>query len=149
MFKRNFIISIVFILPLLYTTNIAQNGNSLKKDLENLEKRANQLVSQSDKLAQVIFSNENLIMEENMEKMHANKNMVLLIQYGYDMSISINKITNQLSIIAESKEVINNSDTYSNLTDMISDIDKIILSAESFMSSIKESQEILNNHLIK
>ena len=149
MFKRNFIISLVFILPLLYNTNIAQNGNSLKKDLENLEKRANQLVSQSDKLAQVIFSNENLIMEENMEKMHANKNMVLLIQYGYDMSISINKITNQLSIIAESKEVINNPDTYSNLTDMISDIDKIILSSESFMSSIKESQEILNNHLIK
>ena len=144
-----FTISLVLLISLLSATTIAQNGRSLKRDLESLEKRANQLVSQSDKLAQVIFSNENLIMEENMEKMHANKNMVLLIQYGYDLSISINKITNQLSIIAESKEVVNNPDTYSNLTDMISDIDKIILSAESFISSIKDSQEILNNHLTK
>jgi len=64
-----------------------------------------------------------------------------------NMSISINEITNQLKSIAETEAVVHNSDTHSNLNDMISDIDKIISSGENFISSIKDSQEILNKHL--
>ena len=118
-------------------------------DIDKVLMQVNFLKAKLEKLKQVVISNKDLIMEDNMKNMHVNDKIAQLAIETTELSNTFINIANSLNDVSNSKELVENSDTRNNLVQMISDLKNMMISLESFISNIEESQTILNRHLIK
>ena len=154
--KTDLILSIFcFILLLSFSSLYAQDKypneteKKINADIDKVLMQVNFLKAKIEKLKQVIVSNKDLIMEDNMKNMHVNDKIAQLAIETTDLSNTFINIANYLNEISTTKELVENDETRKNLIKMISDLRSMLNSLESFISNIEESQTILNKHLIK
>ena len=126
-----------------------ETEKKINADIDKVLMQVNFLKAKIEKLKQVVISNKDLIMEDNMKNMHVNDKIAQLAIETTDLSNTFINIANYLNEISTTKELVENDETRKNLIKMISDLRSMLNSLESFISNIEESQTILNKHLIK
>ena len=126
-----------------------ETEKKINADIDKVLMQVNFLKAKLEKLKQVVISNKDLIMEDNMKNMHVNDKIAQLAIETTDLSNTFINIANYLNEISTTKELVENDETRKNLIKMISDLRSMLNSLEGFISNIEESQTILNKHLIK
>ena len=114
--------------------------------MDELIKRANSLRSKSEKLKLMINSNENFVMDENMEGMHARDKVIELTNELSSLVNSLGDISSSLNDILSSDEVLDNEETSENFSAMFFNLNTLIDEADNFLINIEQYQEILRTH---
>jgi hypothetical protein len=153
------ILKIVFLISLFSLLNItstlaqdvkkSNSSNSIIEVINAQTKTLESLKSKITKLDVAVKSNENLVLKEEMKSMHAIDQFISLTTLINNVTNDVDAVLQQLSIMANTNELIENNDTNKNLELLIKNTGTIINGLNEMINNIEESQKILIKHNVK